>query len=359
LANKDSLIPYLKPIRGHFLNAIDDQIDAYSLVNPSLYEMNERKVLQFSIAIANIGHGSLTIQLGDVIKNDQGKEIAPAKQILFRKNVRGGLEKSEEVDVGYFEKHIEKELGTHGHVHWHYSKLASIELLGENNEIVANSKKDKFCLIDSFKIPRNRFSIPKDANVPFRQQFTHEGGCELEEVKDKGKSGLSVGWADYYHYGTTDQFIDIDDIKSGFYTIQLKVNKTKLICEIDKPAKLKVLINKEDMKVIPVLLILSSTEEIYKKGELITIRITNEHTESIKFKDKIQLKIYDDKAKKIINTVEKEIIELKPYKSITIEWNQADGNNKQVAEGSYKVVLEYTLPNNNNTLVSDLKFEIK
>jgi hypothetical protein len=129
----------------------------------------------------------------------------------------------------------------------------------------------------------------------------------LEEVKDKGKSGLSVGWADYYHSGTIDQFIDIDDIKSGFYPIQLKVNKTKLICEIDKPAKLKVLIDKENMKVTPVLLILSSTEEIYKKGKLITIRIINEHTESIKFKDKIQLKIYDDKAKKIINTVEKEI----------------------------------------------------
>ena len=68
--------------------------------------------------------------------------------------------------------------------------------------------------------------------------------------------------------------------------------------------------------------------------------------------------IYDDKAKKIINTIEKEIIELKPYKSIIIEWNQADGNNKQVAAGRYKAVVEYTLPNNNN-IVSDLKFEIK
>ena len=357
MSNKDSLVPYLKPIKGHFINAIDDQIDAFSLVNPSLYEMNERKVLQFSIAIANVGHGSLTIQLGEVIKNDQGKEIAPAKQILFRKNATGGLEKSEEVDVGFFEKHIEG--GTHGHVHWHYSKLASIELLGDNDEVVANSKKDKFCLIDSFKIPRNRFSIPKDANVPFRQQFTHEGGCELDDVKDKGKSGLSVGWADYYHYGTTDQFIDIDDIKSGFYTIQLKVNKTKLIYEIDKPAKLKVLIDKENMKVIPILLTLYSQEETYKKGDLINIRITNEHIESIKFKDKIRLKIYDDKTKNIIKTVDKEIIELKPHKSIIIEWNQADGNNKQVATGRYKAVVEYTLPKDNNNIVSDLKFEIR
>lgn len=43
--------------------------------------------------------------------------------------------------------------------------------------------------------------------------------------------GISVGWADYYRPEADHQYIEIDNVKSGIYSIRFKINKSKLVHE--------------------------------------------------------------------------------------------------------------------------------
>jgi len=231
--NNNELKPKLVPLKG-----TEEEFDGQ---HTSLYEIEyyqsdhqtSTETIRFSIAIGNIGRGHLHIILGDE-KTENGETFAPAKQRIYRDNGE-----FREVDVGFVEKHIHQDHGGHDHPHWHFDGLATLELVDQEDHVVAESKKDGYCIVDVFK-------FQELANSPTNPNFSPEA-CE-----NKNDIGLSVGWADYYRPEAEDQYIPIDNIESGIYSIKFKINKTDLVLEIGDPVSIKIKIDKEKKEVTPI-----------------------------------------------------------------------------------------------------------
>jgi hypothetical protein len=156
---------------------------------------------------------------------------AVAKQII---TLEGGGES--EIKVGYFDRHVEQEPGGHTHTHWHYAKLASLDLINKDGEKIASSEKEGYCVIDSFRYPQ--FSTIRE------RQFSHQG---CEQINRVGL-GITIGWCDYYKYDTDLQYIDIEDVPPGDYTIRFSINPTQMQYIIGEPETLQVRITEEDKK---------------------------------------------------------------------------------------------------------------
>jgi Lysyl oxidase len=220
------LLPLLKPLKGNYggyKSLIDYQI---------CRDAEGKLILRFSIAIANIGVEDLHVILGDQ-QELEGRTVASAKQIIKQDD---GTHR--EVDVGLFERHKGLDDLGHVHYHWHYRNLASLDLVDKNGVIVASSKKDGYCVIDSFRYP----------NFPERRekQFIHEG-CERKTEKGLG---ITAGWCDYYKHDTEKQYIEIENVPPGEYTIRFSINKTDMIYEIDKSISEIVSIEEKDKETL-------------------------------------------------------------------------------------------------------------
>jgi hypothetical protein len=218
------LLPLLKPLKGNF-GGIKSLEDVTICRNDK-----GRLVIRFSISIANLGNGDLHVVLGEPETID-GKTRSPAKQIICQEDGS-----KSEITVGYFDRHIEEE-GGHTHTHWHYPNLASLDLINKDGIKVAESDKEGYCVIDSFRYPN--FSI----NRP--QQFFHEG---CEQINKVGL-GITVGWCDYYKYDTDLQYIDIEDLPAGNYTIKFTINQTKMRYNIGDQETFPITITEEDKKI--------------------------------------------------------------------------------------------------------------
>lgn len=225
-------MPLLKPLRGDFGGG------HRSLVDYKICRDNEGKLtLRFSIAIANVGSGDLNIVLGEP-QQIGGKTRAPAKQIIPQDD--GG---QREVDVGFYDRH-EEQHGDHGHIHWHYNGLATLELVTKDGKKVNESNKEGYCLADSFPYPN--YPVTRKA------QF-HPSGCER---RGEPKVGLTIGWCDYYKFGTDLQYIPIEDVPPGEYQIRFTVNKAPpgssssphMIYEVEDPELIDVNITEEDKR---------------------------------------------------------------------------------------------------------------
>jgi hypothetical protein len=231
--NDYELMPKLVPLKG-----TEEELDGQ---HTSLYEMEyyqsdhqtSTETIRFSIAIGNIGEGPLHIILGDE-KTENGETIAPAKQRIYREDGE-----FREVDVGFVEKHIHQDHGGHDHPHWHYNGLATLELLDQEDRVVATSNKEGYCVVDVFK-------FQDLAKSPANPEFSPEA-CE-----NKNDVGLSVGWADYYRPEAQDQYIEIDKIETGIYSIRFKINKTDLVQDIGDPVSIRIKIDKEKKEVYPI-----------------------------------------------------------------------------------------------------------
>lgn len=216
------LVPKLKPLKGEFGN-VRSLIDCkYDFDN-----VTGKPIVRFSIVIANIGKGPLYITLGNS-QNNNGTVVAPAKQIISAVN---GANKEE--DVGFFERYEEDDGLGHTHIHWIYRDLASLDLLDGTGAIKKSSRKEGYCVIDSFKFRE----LP---NSPRTGVFSHEGCEQKKEV------GISVGWADYYDIMAN--IIDVEDVPTGEYMLAFKINDTRMIYEIDEPESVPVRIDHENQK---------------------------------------------------------------------------------------------------------------
>lgn len=230
----NELLPKLVPLKGTAEEFDGEHTSLYEIEYHQNDPETHTETIRFSIAIGNVGQGPLHIILGEE-ETENGETTSPAKQRIYQDN---GVFR--DVDVGYLEKHMHQ-----GHMgppmaHWHYDGLASLDLLDQEGHIVESSKKDGYCIVDVFKFQ----NLP---NSPAIRRF-HPEACST-----KNDVGISVGWADYYRPEADSQYIEIDKVKSGEYTIRFKINETKLIHEIGEPISIRIKIDKENKKVIPLL----------------------------------------------------------------------------------------------------------
>jgi hypothetical protein len=99
------------------------------------------------------------------------------------------------------------------HGHWHFTNFANYRLLDEGDTVVATGHKQSFALIDL-------------------ASFADDAGPGKYPLLD-GTQGITVGWADVYSAGLDCQWIDITDVPSGDYTLEVHINFMEEIEESD------------------------------------------------------------------------------------------------------------------------------
>lgn len=97
------------------------------------------------------------------------------------------------------------------HKHFHFKGFAHYELVDPaNGNTVVAGRKQAFCAMDSMRV---------DRTAPIVDKYS----C--------GDQGIQVGWEDSYPAGLPCQYIDITDLPTGKYRLQVHVNPDHAITE--------------------------------------------------------------------------------------------------------------------------------
>jgi hypothetical protein len=96
------------------------------------------------------------------------------------------------------------------HMHYHVLGYADYQLLGTGLPDGVTGHKQAFCLVDSTQLDPNAVA-----------HYT----CDDQ--------GITAGYADTYGYGLDCQWIDITDVPSGTYTLQVEINPERRFLESD------------------------------------------------------------------------------------------------------------------------------
>ena len=108
------------------------------------------------------------------------------------------------------------------HRHYHFENFAeysvySISDINEINNLVPETGKRAFCLMDSAPIPGNLFSG--------RRRSGSRYNCDNQ--------GISVGWQDIYGSNLDCQFVDITHLPNGQYNLVVTLNPIGLLDEVN------------------------------------------------------------------------------------------------------------------------------
>jgi hypothetical protein len=97
------------------------------------------------------------------------------------------------------------------HKHYHFTGFARYQLVSETDDkVVLTGRKQAFCARDSVRVAQN---------VPFAPGYD----CTMQ--------GISVGWADIYDHTIPCQYLDVTDVPSGDYRLEVEVNPERTITE--------------------------------------------------------------------------------------------------------------------------------
>ena len=110
--------------------------------------------------------------------------------------------------VGCFEYHA-------AHDHWHFQDFAQFRLEtagGEEIPGIEPSRKIGFCIFDGYPYPN--FS-----GTPDEGTYSSSGCNGGDPSTGPDGMGLSVGWADLYHYFTPGQRLNITGVTRGTYCL--------------------------------------------------------------------------------------------------------------------------------------------
>jgi hypothetical protein len=102
------------------------------------------------------------------------------------------------------------------HMHYHFMHYAEYRLLDQNGNKILVGRKQAFCLED-FE------TYSQDA-----PQLTND---EIYTCQPGSSQGIHVGWADRYYAGLPCQWLDITDLPSGSYTLEMEVNPDRVLVE--------------------------------------------------------------------------------------------------------------------------------
>lgn len=115
------------------------------------------------------------------------------------------------------------------HGHWHFKDFAEYRLLDSKRRVVATGHKMSFALIDL-------------------TEFWKDAGPSKYPLND-GTQGISLGWADVYHWGLDCQWVDITGVPPGDYLLEVSINPAQVVEELsydNNIALIPVTITEED-----------------------------------------------------------------------------------------------------------------
>jgi hypothetical protein len=97
------------------------------------------------------------------------------------------------------------------HKHYHFTGFAHYRLVSDDdNKVVLTARKQAFCARDSARV---------DQSAPFNPRY------------DCTSQGIQVGWSDVYDPTLPCQFLDVTDVPSGTYRLEVEVNPERTITE--------------------------------------------------------------------------------------------------------------------------------
>ncbi|MHB1262332.1 MAG: lysyl oxidase family protein [Thermoplasmatota archaeon] len=184
-------------------------------------EQGAVKCMRFGNGVANPGHGPVQIRL---TVEQAAQALAPLDG-RFSQEIRQADGSVEEHPVGAATFHP-----THGH--WHYDGLAVFDLYevdtdtGLRGELAASHGKSGFCFLDWDEMVEN---ITEPA-----EQERAETDCLIPGVAGSWTNGISRGWYDFYYYGLTDQYVDIDGLADGVYELVASADPLGTLDELDE-----------------------------------------------------------------------------------------------------------------------------
>lgn len=99
-----------------------------------------------------------------------------------------------------------------GHSHWHVRDLEEYVLEGQNGTVRRYGEKHGFCFWDNVRYDTTL------AGYPLNAVYTGSNSC-VTRGDGTVLMGLSIGWGDRYPATITDQYIKIDSLPAGEYTV--------------------------------------------------------------------------------------------------------------------------------------------
>src|SRR5690349_13925500 len=118
----------------------------------------------------------------------------------------------EDLVVGSPEDRPDLFIWSSGHGHYHLNDFNKFDLFDAEGHEVGSGYKQGFCLMDS---------VQMDSWASADSQFTD---CNVSQ-------GISAGWADLYRADLPGQYVAIDGLPDGKYTLQATTNYLGVIDE--------------------------------------------------------------------------------------------------------------------------------
>jgi hypothetical protein len=170
-------------------------------------ETGGERRLRFTSIIVNVGRGPLQVIGHDRLPNDM---LQVDQQIL---RTDGNWDRRE---TGY-----RMFFAGDGHNHWHVRNLERYVLKRVGNANQRTGEKHGFCFFDNHEW---------NLDLPGAPQEKVYSGCG-DFTDPEVTAGISVGWADRYSAGFVNQYIIIDGLPDGRYTLSATADALGMLRE--------------------------------------------------------------------------------------------------------------------------------
>jgi hypothetical protein len=213
----------LSPLVAGLSNGSEAELLLPDLVTLPPYDLrlvldrtNNRTLVRFSNAVANLGEGPL--ELRGIFEADTGE--VRVRQVIYRDDDTAAT-----APVGIFYFHDD-------HDHWHWDGFSLYEVWsilpgGELDQPLYSSDKVGYCLRDDQSAESLWDGAAEiQGDIPTAKRSYLSCGTSSQ--------GLSTGWTDVYAHDTPGQYVDVSGLEDGIYALRSVADPHNLIYESSK-----------------------------------------------------------------------------------------------------------------------------
>lgn len=204
---------YVDPVRNEAASCYPEETADPDELRPARTPPVPVRCLRFDQIAYNAGAGSLELRFVP----SEGAGTPPLRQRIYAS------------DGSHTERTAESAMEFHAiHGHWHYSGFGLGRLYDPDGDLVAQSNKKGFCLID--------VEIERWAERGNGARAYSAPGCLTPDPGQDGDvvMGISSGWADVYNWFLADQFIDVTGVPDGAYRLEVVADPNDTLKESDE-----------------------------------------------------------------------------------------------------------------------------